>query len=66
MQNYSHFGSDDGYISPSTVYFDMSFRHIYWLLFYVIWEKYALNILFNFGLCAENVTDLKNRTVFVW
>ena len=37
---------------------------VYELLLCVIWVIYAYNVMFNLGTGMENVTDLKNRTLF--
>ena len=42
----------------------MTFKHIYGLLLCVIWVMSAYNVMFNFGTGMENVTHLKNRTLF--
>ena len=32
----------------------------------MIWVKYAYNVIFNFGPCVENVTDLKIKLSFLY
>ena len=66
-QTYCYIWSDDRYISEYTIYVVISFRDIYELLLCGIWMRHAYNVMFNFGAGAENVTHLKNRTLFfVW
>ena len=56
VQTFSYFWSDDRYISQYTVYFVMSFKHIYDLLLCAIWVGHAYNFMLNFGPCVENVS----------
>ena len=62
--NYCYFSSDHRYISQYNVYCLISVRHIKKLLLCVIWMISACNVIFNIGTGMENVTHLKNRTIF--